>query len=103
MCVHTKALNLKRNAVVSVRKGLNVVGLGPINQELSRQENFYDWMIDQWQEHCPVCYDIVYQPPECWDEVEARWEWRICQDIAVWRKKVPNHTVVDKYSVNPFA
>lgn len=90
MCIHTRTLESKRNAVVCVRQGLNVVGLGPVNQELSRQENFYDWMIDQWEEDCPVCYEIVYSLPKDYAEIENRYEKRICKDIAIWRKKTPS-------------
>ena len=91
MCLHTKTLALKRNAVVCVRESLATQlreegPLGPLNKELSRQENFYDWQIDQWQGHCPVCESLVYSPPEYMYEVEAKYENRVCEDVLVWGK-----------------
>jgi len=94
MCKHTRELTLKRNAVVCIRQGLwrvvDVNPFGPMSEELSRHENYYDWLIDQWEEECPVCCEIAYsdkQYPAAWNEIEQKYEERICEDLKIWGKR----------------
>lgn len=97
MCKHTRELTLKRNAVVCLRQGLSDAGISimkdifrtVVNEELARHENYYDSLIDRWEEECPVCFEIDYsdrQYPAAWDEIEQRYEERVCEDLETWGK-----------------
>jgi hypothetical protein len=102
MCVHTTELTKKRNAVVCLRQGLLKSGIlrgpfSPLSEELSRHENYYDWLLDQWQEDCPVCLDIAYsreQYPAALRKIEKEWEDRVCEDLDIWGKKATRKVIV---------
>ena len=60
MCKHTETLLTMRNAVVSVREGLyrakvDILPFSKLSEEISRQENFYDYLIDEYSEECWWC------------------------------------------------
>ena len=95
MCIHTKELTKKRNAVVCLRQGLsNVTEVGlfsPASQEIARHENYYDWLLDQWNDYCPVCEDIGYskdQYPAALRKIENEWEECVCDDLKIWLKRI---------------
>lgn len=65
MCKHTEILTASRNAVVAVRAGLFDIDFGltrKINNEISRQENAYDRLLDKIDER--GCDDCRYPEDE---------------------------------------
>ena len=61
MCKHTEVLIASRNAVVAVRAGLSKTDFSltyKINNEISRQENAYDYLLDKIDEN--GCYNCKY-------------------------------------------
>jgi len=100
MCQHVKNIVLKRNAIVSLRDSLEIDWYSPLNKQFSRHENYYESLIGQWESHCPVCYDIVYAPPEMWGEVEAKWEDIVCKEVLTWLKYVDHIKTQPKEAIN---
>ena len=69
MCKHTEILTASRNAVVAVRAGLSNIDFSlthKINNEISRQENAYDRLLDKIDEkgcdNCKYPEDEEYVP-----------------------------------------
>jgi len=65
MCKHTEILTASRNAVVMVRAGLSSIDFTltyKINNEISRQENAYDRLLDKIDED--GCYNCKHPEDE---------------------------------------
>ena len=65
MCKHTEILTASRNAVVGVRAGLSSIDFTlthKINNEISRQENAYERLLDKIDER--GCDDCRYPEDE---------------------------------------
>ena len=94
MCKHIDTLEQKRNALVALRESLYTVGLivigEALNEELSRHENFYEWLSEEFTEQgCKVCRDLAYTAPEFVSEEEIAWEHSLSRHLTLWGKPAP--------------
>ena len=90
MCQHSAKALTARNAVVTLRQalGASLLKEGPLgasNKEFSRQENYYDWVMEELGDKCPWCESLVFQPPEYASEIEANFEEALFEDVLRWQ------------------
>jgi hypothetical protein len=75
MCKHEEIVTASRNAVVALRAGLRGMTVSPevnlrINEEFSRRENAYDFLLESIKGACGSCQqDFRESQHGCFEEV----------------------------------